>query len=285
MPTQGGRTSSGISENNRSSLRLRIISAAALAPIVLLTVYFGDLAFYLMIAVALLLMAYEWCRLTCSEAWGWDMLLAAMAGLGAISFVQFPALADDLPVTPLVTAFGVIGLGLAGAAVRALWKRQDLLWRVCSVPYIAVGAVALVWLRQHEPAGLILVLWALVIVWSMDIGAYFFGRAIGGPRLAPRISPNKTWAGMIGGMFCAGLAGGTLACTAGFGTAAKLILLSALIGGWSQMGDLAESAVKRYFGVKDMSNLIPGHGGILDRVDGLLFGAPAVLLLALVLFE
>ncbi len=285
MPTQGGLTSSVISKNNRSSLKLRIISASVLAPIVLLAVYFGDVAFYLMIAVALLLMAYEWCRLTCSEAWGWDMLLAALAGLGAISFVQFPALADGLPLTPLMAAFGVIGLGLAVAAVRALWKRQDMLWRVCSVPYIAIGAVALVWLRQYEPAGLILVLWVLVIVWSMDIGAYFFGRAIGGPRLAPRISPNKTWAGMIGGMFCAGLAGGALGYTAGFGAAAMLILLSALIGGWSQMGDLAESAVKRYFGVKDMSNLIPGHGGILDRVDGLLFGAPAVLLLALVLFE
>lgn len=285
MPTQAGLTSSVVSEKNRSSLKLRIISAAILAPIVLLAVYFGDLAFYAMIAVALVLMAYEWCRLTCSEAWGWDMLLATTAGLGAISFVQFPALADGLPLAPLAAAFAVIGLGLAGAIVRALWKRQDLLWRACSVPYTAVGAVSLVWLRQHEPAGLILVLWALVIVWSMDIGAYFFGRAIGGPRLASRISPNKTWAGMIGGMFCAGLAGGALGCTAGFGAVGTLILLSALIGGWSQMGDLAESAVKRYFGVKDMSNLIPGHGGILDRVDGLLFGAPAVLLLAFVLFE
>ena len=285
MPTQGSPISSNLAEKSRSSLRSRVISAVILAPIVLLAVYFGGVAFFLMIAIAVLLMAYEWCRLTCSEAWGWDMLLMAITGLCAISLVQFPVLVADRPVGPLAAAFAIIGIGMIAAFIRGVWMRQDLLWRLSGVPYVTVGAVALVWLRQFEPAGLMLVLWVLVIVWSMDIGAYFFGRAIGGPRLAPRVSPNKTWAGMIGGMLCAWLCGGALGFAANFGAAGQLILMSGLIGGWSQLGDLAESAVKRYFGVKDMSNLIPGHGGILDRVDGLLFGAPAILLLAVILFE
>ena len=98
MPTQGSPISSSLTEASRSSLRLRVISAAVLAPIVLLAVYFGGVAFYLMIAIAVLLMAFEWCRLTCSEAWGWDMLLMAITGLCAISLVQFPGLVADLPV-------------------------------------------------------------------------------------------------------------------------------------------------------------------------------------------
>jgi phosphatidate cytidylyltransferase len=138
--------------------------------------------------------------------------------------------------------------------------------------------VALIWLRNDAPAGRDLVLWLVVSVWAVDIGAYVAGRLIGGPRLAPSVSPNKTWAGLAGGV---GLAAATSAGFAGanghphlFGPAA----LGALLGCTAQAGDLAESWVKRRFGVKDTSGLIPGHGGLLDRVDGLLIVALVVAL-------
>jgi phosphatidate cytidylyltransferase len=116
----------------------------------------------------------------------------------------------------------------------------------------------------------------LLLVWATDSAAYFSGRLIGGPKLAPKISPNKTWAGLAGGMVAAGLVGWS------FGqrdpkSAILLALLSAMLAAIAQAGDLAESGLKRYFGVKDSSGLIPGHGGVFDRLDGLLFVAPAVI--------
>jgi phosphatidate cytidylyltransferase len=115
--------------------------------------------------------------------------------------------------------------------------------------------------------------WLLLVVWTTDIGAYFAGRSIGGPKLAPRISPGKTWAGLVGGMAAAGLVGGLLTALAGAGfwLAAGL---GALLAAVAQAGDLFESRLKRHAGVKDSGHLIPGHGGLLDRIDGLVFAAP-----------
>jgi phosphatidate cytidylyltransferase len=140
--------------------------------------------------------------------------------------------------------------------------------------------VALIWLRNDAPAGRDLMLWLVVLVWAVDIGAYVAGRLIGGPRLAPGVSPNKTWAGLAGGV---GLAAATSAGFAGANGHSHLLspaALGALLGCTAQAGDLAESWVKRRFGVKDTSGLIPGHGGLLDRVDGLLIVALVVALIS-----
>ena len=122
------------------------------------------------------------------------------------------------------------------------------------------------------------VLWLLLSVWSCDIGAFISGRSIGGPKLAPRISPNKTWAGLLGGILAAVVASVLLALISGSGSIVLFAIHGALLALISQCGDLAESSLKRRFDVKDSGNLIPGHGGILDRVDGVLFAAPALVL-------
>src|SRR5213076_213911 len=141
--------------------------------------------------------------------------------------------------------------------------------------------VLLLWLASADREGRHTLLWIFAVVWATDIGAYTVGRRLGGPRLAPRWSPRKTWAGMIGGAGCAALAGWATARLVDT-SALPLVLVSAGLAIVEQFGDLAESVAKRRFGVKDTSGLIPGHGGLLDRLDGLLAVIPAVALLTLI---
>ena len=132
----------------------------------------------------------------------------------------------------------------------------------------------MLWLRGVPELGLALLVWLFVVVWTTDTAAYFAGRAIGGPRLAPAISPSKTWAGLCGGMLGAALTGALAAWLLGSGRLLQAAGLGALLAVVAQLGDLVESGSKRAAGVKDSGTLIPGHGGLLDRVDGLLFAAP-----------
>lgn len=160
---------------------------------------------------------------------------------------------------------------------------RDPIWLAAGLVYIALPCGALLWLRGDGFTGMITILWLFLVVWSADIGAYLSGRAIGGPKLAPRISPKKTWAGFIGGILAASVVAGAFVFFWEDGSPIVLALWGAAVGVASQAGDLLESAAKRYFGVKDSSNLIPGHGGILDRVDALVTGALALALMKLVL--
>jgi phosphatidate cytidylyltransferase len=145
-------------------------------------------------------------------------------------------------------------------------------WQVAGFVYALIPALALLWIRERfridtAPLGLELLLWVFVTTWSVDIGAYFAGRSIGGPRLAPSISPNKTWAGLIGGMVAAAVFGGLWVWLLQLPTV--LILLAAPFAAAAQGGDLFESWLKRRGGVKDSGSWLPGHGGVLDRLDGL----------------
>jgi phosphatidate cytidylyltransferase len=142
------------------------------------------------------------------------------------------------------------------------------------VVYIAVALLSIAWLRLLPEAGLQTVLWMASAVVATDVGAYFSGRFIGGPKLAPRISPSKTWSGLAGGVTCAVIAGVLNVWFMGSGAIAQIAILSGLLAVVAQSGDLIESVVKRHFGVKDAGNLIPGHGGVLDRLDGFLTVAP-----------
>lgn len=257
-----------------SDLKIRALSALVLAPIVLGAVWLGDLPFLLMIAVAIILMACEWARLTCAPNWYIEGCILAVSGLAAAQLIVQSGETSGVLQISLVCVTILAGMSLIGFMGRV--RGEQLRWRLLGVPYISLGPASLVWLREQENVGLTLILWLLLVIWAMDIGAYFAGRAIGGPKLAPRVSPNKTWAGLIGGMTSAAIVGGAVASVSGFRPVLLLAVVSALLGAWSQAGDIAESYVKRHFGVKDMSNLIPGHGGILDRLDGLLFAAPAM---------
>ena len=145
-------------------------------------------------------------------------------------------------------------------------------WQIAGFAYALLPALALLWIRERflvngAPAGAELLLWVFITTWSVDIGAFFAGRAIGGPKLAPAISPNKTWAGLIGGMIAAALLGGLAASI--MHLPGILLLLAAPFAAAAQVGDLFESWLKRRAGVKDSGDWLPGHGGALDRLDGL----------------
>jgi phosphatidate cytidylyltransferase len=148
-------------------------------------------------------------------------------------------------------------------------------WPVFGVLYIAISCWCLVWLRANPDHGRGLAILLFAVVWSTDIGAYLVGRTLGGPKLAPRISPNKTWSGAIGGLICAAIAAYVAALWGGLAYAGATVLaIGAVLSVFSQIGDLGESWWKRRFAVKDSGNLIPGHGGILDRIDGVLLASP-----------
>ena len=149
--------------------------------------------------------------------------------------------------------------------------------------YVAVAGAALLWLRDDPVAGRANVLFLLLVVWAGDIGAYLVGRWIGGPRLAPRISPGKTWSGAVGGLLAAVAAGLLAAHVLSDAATWRVVVVAAVLGIVAQAGDLLESFVKRRLAVKDSGHLIPGHGGLFDRLDGVLAAAPVAALLALTL--
>ena len=170
-----------------------------------------------------------------------------------------------------------IGAGAMFVEWRRLAAGWGWSWTIAGFFYAIVPALALLWLRDRAPQGLEMVFWVFIVTWTTDIGAFFAGRAIGGPKLAPSISPNKTWAGLIGGMISAALAG--WAWTQYVMLPEALIWLAPLFAAAAQGGDLFESWLKRRSGAKDSGSLLPGHGGVLDRLDGLVVVATLTALL------
>lgn len=158
----------------------------------------------------------------------------------------------------------------AALADFAFGRRRAMGWGVLGGAYIGLAGIGLLYLRGLEPLGFATALWVIVVVAAADIGGYFAGRLIGGPKLWPRVSPKKTWAGAIGGVAFALIAGAIVALAVDEAVILAVCVISALIAVISQAGDLAESALKRHFGVKDSGRLLPGHGGAMDRFDGLM---------------
>ncbi|MCT7375642.1 phosphatidate cytidylyltransferase [Chelativorans salis] len=247
-----------------SNLRMRVVSALVLGAVVLGVTVIGGVAFRLFAVVTAGLIFYEWMTMRPAvsrshEVVAWVLLIAALlvllAGLSA----------------PLV--FAALAAGCLLALAHSAFSGGGV-WSGAGIAYAGVPAVALSFLRGVDEAGLIAVLFLFAVVWATDILAYFTGRALGGPKLAPAISPGKTWSGAAGGALggvVAGLAVVWLAATALSPLWAGLVAL--VLSVVSQVGDLFESAVKRRHGVKDSSALIPGHGGVMDRVDGLVVAA------------
>lgn len=247
-------------------LRQRILSALVLAPLALAAVWYGSWAFVLLASLAGGLLAWEWTRLCLGRFGAGGVVLGLMAVTVAVLGLTGPLWGLLVIVTAAVAA------PLAqSAAGRSNW------WMVSGALYIGLPTLALVWLRSQ---GRETILWLLFLVWATDIGAYAAGRAFGGPKLLPRVSPKKTWAGLAGGVVSAGLVGAGVALATNL-SPWLLILVSAGLAVVAQAGDLAESSVKRHFGVKDSSSIIPGHGGVFDRLDGLLAAAPVVATLCL----
>jgi phosphatidate cytidylyltransferase len=184
-------------------------------------------------------------------------------------------------------AFAVIVFAAAlGLAVEWLGLCRRSGWaplRPVGIAYIVLAGAALLWLRSDAIVGRPDVLFLLLVVWACDIGAYLIGRLIGGPRLAPRISPGKTWSGAVGGLLTAVAVGLVAAHFLADAVTWRAVVIAAALGVVAQAGDLLESFVKRRLEVKDSGQIIPGHGGLFDRLDGVLAAAPAAALLALTL--
>lgn len=253
-------------------LGVRTLSAAVLVPAVMLDVWAGGVWFELFIALICVLMAREWVTLTHSGDDRQFALHAAAAMAGA--FVP-----SVVTIWPALVAVGVIW---AVSVLLIMMKGgKTTMWSWLGVPYVSLPAIALVILRADPTKGLLAIIWVLVIVWSADICAYFAGRIIGGPKLAPVLSPKKTWAGLGGAVAGSAVASALVGSFAGLPSVFVLAVVAGVLAVVEQGGDLFKSAWKRHFGVKDSGRLIPGHGGVIDRVDGLVAVAMAAALIGI----
>jgi len=248
---------------------LRAASAIVLAPAAVLAIWAGGLWFLALILLACALLAVEWAMMSAAKAW---RVMAGAVAFGLVAGVV-AAYAGQLSLALVMLVFGAVAAGLF-----ARNRGQEALDAAYGVLYLGWPAVLLIWLRDVDSqSGLAWTVSAFVIAWASDIMAYLVGSLVGGPKLWPRFSPNKTWSGFIGGLAAGTIAGAALASFLDLGIGpywgAVLGLAAALA---TMAGDLWESALKRRYGVKDAGQLIPGHGGLLDRVDGLMFAVVVV---------
>lgn len=257
----------------RSNLRLRVLSALVLAVVVLGVTALGGFAFRIFAAATAMLVFYEWMAMRTGSGSTHRLLAWAVLGLAMLAMLA----GSSAPFSLLALAGAVAVTFLHGALT------SGGLWSAAGIAYAGAAANALSFLRGADAAGLIAILFLFAVVWATDIAAFFIGRSLGGPRLAPAISPGKTWSGAVGGAL-GGVAAGFV--VARFGGSLPLLWagsVALVLSAVSQAGDLFESALKRRHGVKDSGTLIPGHGGVMDRVDGLV--AAAVLLYVLGAFQ
>ncbi|PJG47650.1 phosphatidate cytidylyltransferase [Sphingobium sp. LB126] len=244
-----------------SELRTRAVVGAILISVALGALFAGGFLFWLLLVVAGVLMQGEWGDLTGATPENRKLAMFAISVPLAI-------------LCPVAAGVSWLAFGLMTAAFFfvALVGRSVKL--ALGVPYIVVPVMALLFLREQAPdlRGLLLAFWALALVWATDIGAYFAGRSIGGPKLAPHVSPSKTWSGLGGGILAALSVGFLLHHFVGLPV--QLAAASGLLAVAAQLGDLLESWMKRRAGVKDSGTLLPGHGGVMDRLDGVVAAAP-----------
>jgi phosphatidate cytidylyltransferase len=225
----------------------------------------GGLPFAVLVTLFAVLALWEWTGVTGAAEPMWlraGVLACLAAGLVMLAFVQTD------------WAIALIGIPALLTLAAGFFLRPAL-WTGLGLVYVAVPCAALIILRQAEPQGWAALLYIVAVVWATDTAAFFAGRYFGGPKLWPRVSPKKTWSGAIGGLAAGIVAGCAVALATDSGHILPALMIAVLLSLATQGGDLLESSIKRRFGVKDASHIIPGHGGVLDRVDGL-FAASAL---------
>ena len=261
-----------------NNVMLRTASAMVLAPLVLACIYLGGWTFYILCALAAAGIQWEWTRLAMTRPDA-KVLVPGFAAL--LAALLFTGLDQPSAAIAAVAVGAVLAGGVVSASPRTLRDRSLPFWAAAGVVYGGVAFLGPALLRRDPELGFTAVLFLTITVWATDIFAFGSGRAIGGPPLWRQVSPNKTWSGAIGGLI-GGVAAGTLvAYASGIGKLAAVSLVGLLLSALAQAGDLLESAVKRRFGAKDTSGLIPGHGGLMDRLDGFLVAALAALLIGM----
>lgn len=247
-----------------SDFSTRLVSGIAMAVIAAGALAAGAAAFNALVFVLALVLSWEWGRLVHGR--GAEIVIAVHVGAAALAVG--------------LAALGFVGLGLLalpiGAILAALLSLgRHSLFAALGVFYATLPAVTLIWLRSDPTYGLRAAVFVILVVIAADTGAFLAGRGLAGPKLWPSISPNKTWAGLFGGVLAGGMTGALMALAVPGSSALRLGATAAVLAFLAQMGDLMESAMKRRFGAKDTSALIPGHGGIMDRLDGLVIAATA----------
>ena len=253
-----------------SELALRVGSALVLAPLAIATAYLGGWPFALFWGVAAVGVLWEWTSLV---ALG-DQRPVLLAGGAAL------ALATALvSTTHILAALIVLAMGALAAAALAVAERR--VWVAGGIPYAGALAIAPIVLRSDGEEGFLALIFLFAVVWMTDISAYFVGRAIGGPKLMPQVSPKKTWAGALGGLLAAVAVAIAVAKLASLTAWFAFAMLAVVLSLSAQAGDLFESFLKRRFGAKDSSHLIPGHGGLMDRLDGFVTASLAAALIGL----
>ncbi len=249
----------------RKALRLRIISAALMIPPAIAGVMMGGRIFTAMVAFAAMLMVFEWTRMVEGRAYSWRFYLLSA---GAAASLVLASLGNYAAALVVAASAGAASLAPIGGFT---------VWPAIAAPYIIAPSIALIWLRIDPAYGRALTVLIFATVWAADTGAFIFGKLIGGPKISHALSPSKTWAGIGGGVAGGAMVGGVAAYFLfGASAAAAFLLPGGVMGAASVAGDLAESAFKRRFRVKDISGFIPGHGGVLDRLDGMIFATLAM---------
>jgi phosphatidate cytidylyltransferase len=242
-------------ERGSRNLLTRIIAALILAPTAIAIAWAGGWLWAGLVTMAAVGLYVEWLMIIgCGRNAG-----VIATGTAALSLAGFCLASGRIDAALVTVLLGVVSVGFISPGKRA--------WAAAGLCYAAAAEIASVLVRLDPVWGFVALVLVLLVVWVTDIGGYFAGRGIGGPKLWPRVSPKKTWAGAVGG-FVASLAIAAVFASFGIGKMGPLLLLGAVLSVASQLGDLFESAVKRRFGVKDSSQIIPGHGGLLDRLDG-----------------
>jgi phosphatidate cytidylyltransferase len=240
-----------------SELALRVCSALVLVPLAIGIAYLGGWPFALFWGAAAMGVLWEWIALVARS----DQRSVLLTGGASL------ALAVALVATGhLLAAVVVLAMGAIGAASLALAERR--IWVAGGIPYAGALALAPIVLRAEDEDGFLAMIFLFAIVWATDIGAYFVGRALGGPKLVPQVSPNKTWAGALGGLIASVVVAVAVAKVAALTALFALAMLAVVLSVFAQGGDLFESFLKRRFHAKDTGHLIPGHGGLMDRLDG-----------------
>lgn len=250
-----------------SDLPLRVGSALVLAPLAIGVAYLGGWVFAVFWGLAAIIVMWEWTTLVAGPDRRSVLMTAIVAvALAAALAASSVEASDDMRDLRLAAAPIVLILGMLASAIIAPHGRG--LWVATGVPYAGAMGLAPIVLRSDTEFGFVAITFLFAVVWVTDIAAYFVGRAAGGPKLAPRLSPNKTWSGSIGGLAGAVLAAMLVVKVSGVGGVLAAVVIAIALSIAAQAGDLIESAIKRRFGAKDAGALIPGHGGLMDRLDG-----------------
>ena len=258
----------------KNALLIRVLSAIVMLPIAIYIILAGGLPLFLLISLLSIIILSEWNGIC--ENKPFSFLFVVQSFCTILLLLQLNMGSPYIGYAFICSIVSII-------AVSYLVKAK-ILWSVLGFLYAFIPSSSV--LLIQEGFGSYVLLWMMLLIWGMDTGAYFVGKKVGGPKMSPKISPNKTWSGLIGGTITAMILAYLflqfveVQNIAIFENALILLILSGSLAILSQIGDLTESAVKRKYSVKDSGSIIPGHGGVMDRVDGILFVAPAILLMA-----